>query len=85
MSVVDAVDGSSTGTSVPWMWALLYLGLAQTGLTRAARRCPLLGVDRKSRFQAVRSPSDPLRKSATSEDISSDGTFTVFQLFSLPC
>ena len=24
-SVVDAVDGSSTGTSVPWMWALLRL------------------------------------------------------------
>jgi hypothetical protein len=23
MSGVDAVDGSSTGTSVPWMWALL--------------------------------------------------------------
>src|ERR1700752_666084 len=23
MSVADAVDGSSTGTSVPWMWALL--------------------------------------------------------------
>ena len=22
-SVVDAVDGSSTGTWVPWMWALL--------------------------------------------------------------
>jgi hypothetical protein len=25
MSLVDAVDGSSTGTSVPWMWALLRL------------------------------------------------------------
>src|SRR5277367_2786415 len=25
MSLVDAVDGSSTGTSVPWMWALLKL------------------------------------------------------------
>src|SRR5580765_1660450 len=24
-SAVDAVDGSSTGTSVPWMWALLRL------------------------------------------------------------
>ena len=24
-SPVDAVDGSSTGTSVPWMWALLRL------------------------------------------------------------
>src|SRR5258705_1223414 len=24
-SVSDAVDGSSTGTSVPWMWALLRL------------------------------------------------------------
>ncbi|MGC1531382.1 MAG: hypothetical protein WA832_11970, partial [Bradyrhizobium sp.] len=24
-SVLDAVDGSSTGTSVPWMWALLGL------------------------------------------------------------
>src|SRR3977135_664120 len=24
-SVVDAVDGSSTGTRVPWMWALLRL------------------------------------------------------------
>src|ERR1700709_2441219 len=24
-SLVDAVDGSSTGTSVPWMWALLRL------------------------------------------------------------
>src|SRR5258708_27144063 len=24
-SVFDAVDGSSTGTSVPWMWALLRL------------------------------------------------------------
>jgi transposase len=23
MSLVDAVDGSSSGTSVPWMWALL--------------------------------------------------------------
>jgi len=25
MSAIDAVDGSSTGTSVPWMWALLRL------------------------------------------------------------
>src|SRR5258706_9877613 len=25
LSVDDAVDGSSTGTSVPWMWALLRL------------------------------------------------------------
>jgi hypothetical protein len=25
MSHVDAVDGSSAGTSVPWMWALLRL------------------------------------------------------------
>jgi hypothetical protein len=25
MSAFDAVDGSSTGTSVPWMWALLRL------------------------------------------------------------
>src|SRR6478736_6499148 len=25
MSAVDAVDGSSTGTRVPWMWALLRL------------------------------------------------------------
>src|SRR5207344_3560976 len=25
ISEVDAVDGSSTGTSVPWMWALLRL------------------------------------------------------------
>jgi hypothetical protein len=25
MSLVDAVDGSSAGTSVPWMWALLRL------------------------------------------------------------
>src|SRR5882757_1120013 len=25
MSESDAVDGSSTGTSVPWMWALLRL------------------------------------------------------------
>src|SRR6266481_3701720 len=24
-SLIDAVDGSSTGTSVPWMWALLRL------------------------------------------------------------
>jgi len=24
-SVFDAVDGSSTGTSVPWMWVLLRL------------------------------------------------------------
>jgi hypothetical protein len=24
-SGIDAVDGSSTGTSVPWMWALLRL------------------------------------------------------------
>src|SRR5215207_9150056 len=24
-SAIDAVDGSSTGTSVPWMWALLRL------------------------------------------------------------
>jgi len=24
-SLVDAVDRSSTGTSVPWMWALLRL------------------------------------------------------------
>src|SRR5450759_5191504 len=24
-SVLDAVDGSSTGTGVPWMWALLRL------------------------------------------------------------
>ncbi len=24
-SVIDAVDGSSTGTRVPWMWALLRL------------------------------------------------------------
>ena len=26
-SGIDAVDGSSTGTSVPWMWALLRLPL----------------------------------------------------------
>src|SRR3990172_2221648 len=25
MSAVDAVDGSFTGTSVPWMWVLLVL------------------------------------------------------------
>jgi hypothetical protein len=25
MSAVDAVDGSSTGTQVPWMWVLLML------------------------------------------------------------
>src|ERR1700733_6017933 len=25
MSDIDAVDGSSTGTSVPWMWVLLKL------------------------------------------------------------
>jgi hypothetical protein len=23
MSAIDAVDGSSTGTAVPWMWVLL--------------------------------------------------------------
>ena len=25
MSAIDAVDGSSTGTRVPWMWVLLML------------------------------------------------------------
>jgi hypothetical protein len=27
-SAVDAVDGSSTGTAVPWMWVLLGIDLA---------------------------------------------------------
>jgi hypothetical protein len=42
-------------------------------------------VERTLDSGSATSEFDPLRKSATSEDISSDGTFTVFQLFSLLC
>ena len=50
-----------------------------------AEQCRLLGVKRKTYALSEVTAFDPLRKSATSNDISSDRTFTVFQLFSLVC
>src|SRR5665811_1293311 len=49
MSVPDAVDGSSTGTSVPWMWALLRLPRFRG---RAMQTITTIGLDiAKSVFQ----------------------------------
>ena len=49
-SVVDAVDGSSTGTRVPRMWALL-------GLPRFRGAGHAYGYDNRSRYRQVSFPS----------------------------
>jgi hypothetical protein len=41
-SIVDAVDGSSTGTSVPWMRALLRLPRTEE---RAMQTITTIGLD----------------------------------------
>jgi hypothetical protein len=52
-SVHDAVDGSSTGTCVPWMWALLRLHDSEE---RAMQTITTIGLDiakSVSRFTAL--------------------------------
>jgi hypothetical protein len=63
----------------------MSLQLAPNGHAAMSELSLFSGVNRTSRLRLPTSEVDPLRKSATSEDISSDGTFTVFQLFSLLC
>jgi hypothetical protein len=53
MSLVDAVDGSSTGTSVPWIWALLRLPRFNGGASHADDHYNRFRLNRFSRSTAL--------------------------------
>ena len=54
-SGVDAVDGSSTGTRVPWMWVLLRLPRFGGGKSDAEAICEAV-TRPKMRFVATKTP-----------------------------